>query len=445
MTAWRDARRQLFFKSIEIISQGDIGIADRNRDDGNEVLFRKGRLRVSPGADMEAVRGRLVPLGAAQISERLFELHDDTTEDGPVVAAVRELPGDVSPEYVFLAQQRVQPGEDPEQGVSLPKPSKDREQLGRGVRIAVVDTGIGQHAAADLGIDLAQRTSAGTQSPAAVLDPLFDRRTLDEGARRAADAWNLDDAAAMGAKLAWAAGHGTFVASLIRQVAPGATIIPIKACMPAGFDTEESVAAGIDRAVEAGVDIINLSWCTYGIPLDPRVEAQLVDPGSPFAQPLLLRAAVDRAVAAGIVVVAAAGNSASPDPMYPAAWPDVVAVGALDPQGRTWGQSNYGQWVDAYALGENLRGVYVAGTENPDNDPDGHAEVWDDPATNYATWSGTSFSAPLVAAQIAITKAALAHKGCSTVEARDLMLDLAAPAIDAGGGKRIMVDIPGQT
>ena len=151
--------------------------------------------------------------------------------------------------------------------------------------------------------------------------------------------------------------------------------------------------------------------------------------------------AVEEAIGQRIVVVAAAGNSGSRDPMYPAAWEGVTAVGALDRDGSRWDRSNYGDWVDAWALGVKLRGDYVKGKEDPANDPDGHPETWDN-KNNFATWTGTSFAAPLVAAQIAIVQSATR---CEAPEARDRLLNMSKPARDDPSGKRILVDIPGQT
>jgi subtilisin family serine protease len=88
--------------------------------------------------------------------------------------------------------------------------------------------------------------------------------------------------------------------------------------------------------------------------------------------------------------------------------------------------------------------VFVQGRENPDNDPDGRAEVWDDPNINYATWTGTSFSAPLVAAQIAVLKSAMSP-ATTMHEAKDLLLGMSRRAVDPGCGQRVIVELPGQT
>ncbi len=407
MAGWHDKRRKLFFDSLHTNLWVDPDAED-------QVLISKDAVNLRDGADLASVEGDLRSLRPYERDAPGKIFFEGTTGDGfPARAALETLPDKLSLDYIFIAQQRVQPATDPEHGAPVPPAPQDSD-VGRGVKIAVVDTGIAdQPGARDVWTE--HPVPRGTDQ----FDPLFDRRTRSPKP-----------------KLAWAAGHGTFIASLIRQVAPGADIRSIKACSPMGFETESEVARGIEQAAQ-WADIINLSWCAYTLP-DGTNER-----GEPtYSGPYRLRQAVKRALAKKVVVVAAAGNSASPDPMYPAAWEDVLAVGALDRDGRRWDHSNYGSWVDASAIGEKLRGVYVQGDENPDNDPDGHAEVWDDDEINYATWSGTSFAAPLVAAQIAVVASAL---GVPVPDAKKKLLAMSRDAVDAGCGKRIMVDLPDQT
>jgi subtilisin family serine protease len=266
-------------------------------------------------------------------------------------------------------------------------------------------------------------------------DTLIDPRTLPGG--------SLDED---GVKLAWAAGHGRFVASLIEQVAPDARIVQIGACSPMGFEREDQVAAGIIRALNhhPKPDIINLSWCAYG--QQPAGAAESV-PGAAgrvlpklHHEPILLRKAIEKAQSCGVVVVAAAGNSASQDPTYPAAWPGVISVGGLDREGRRSEWSNYGDWVRAWALGVDLRAEYVAGSELPANDPDGHPETWR--RGDWAVWSGTSFATALVSGQLAILMSATGVTGAVTADA---LLRMGYPvAPDAGTGRAIAVHVPGQ-
>jgi subtilisin family serine protease len=116
-----------------------------------------------------------------------------------------------------------------------------------------------------------------------------------------------------------------------------------------------------------------------------------------------------------IVVVAAAGNDATNKPCFPAADHRVVAVGAVlrDGSGR-WQRacfSNFGPWVDACAPGVGLLSTFVDhdGPLVPNEvltqcrgQLGGEDRMPAGRFTGWARWSGTSFAAPVVAAEIAV-------------------------------------------
>ncbi len=184
-----------------------------------------------------------------------------------------------------------------------------------------------------------------------------------------------------------AAGHGTFIAGIIEQLAPGCRIVVRRVIRPLGDAAEDVVADAIDTVVE---DL------TAGRLLKPLI-LSLSFGGQAPRPPGYLREAVARAVKAGIAVIASAGNDGVCTPQYPAAFPGVIAVAALGPDGPPlW--TNYGDWVDACAPGVDLVSAFFANwngafpTMNT-FDPDGF--------TGWARWSGTSFSVPVVVAAIA--------------------------------------------
>ncbi|HZD22788.1 MAG TPA: S8 family serine peptidase, partial [Acidimicrobiia bacterium] len=136
--------------------------------------------------------------------------------------------------------------------------------------------------------------------------------------------------------------------------------------------------------------------------------------------------AIKDAVAQGAVVVAAAGNNSSCRPFWPAAMKDVIAVGANYCGERAW-FSNFGPWVDANAPGVDIVSTFFMDFDGPlcaidGPDPDKY-EGW-------AEWSGTSFAAPRVAAEIARV---MCEGGLSAPVARDQILS-AQRAIDKGYG-----------
>ena len=209
-------------------------------------------------------------------------------------------------------------------------------------------------------------------------------------------------------------GHGT----LVTGIAAAATgngrgmaglgwntrVIPVQVLGPDGSGLDSDVAAGITWAADAGADVINIS---FGGPGDSQA----------------LRDAVTYAMGKGALVVAAAGNEGLREPEYPAAIPDVLAVGASQISGDVAWFSTHGPWIDLVAPGVEVMGAWP---------------VADGPIP-YATASGTSVAAPLASATAALvaaqhpdwTPAALAAR------LRDTATDRGPPGIDpfygAGG------------
>ncbi|PLT35420.1 S8 family peptidase [Bacillus sp. V5-8f] len=170
-------------------------------------------------------------------------------------------------------------------------------------------------------------------------------------------------------------GHGTHVAGIIasetnnlRGVA-GLTwynkIMPIKAMAAKGYGNAFDIAQGIIWATDHGADIINLSLGNY----------------QPSA---VMHEAVQYAYKKGVVITVAAGNDNTDQPSYPAAYPEVLTVAAIDFQGNKAPFSNYGEHVDVAAPGVEIPSTYF------------HKQ--------YAALSGTSMASPHVAAQAGLIK-----------------------------------------
>ena len=188
-------------------------------------------------------------------------------------------------------------------------------------------------------------------------------------------------------------GHGSHVAGIVAAtsnsfgvvgVAPKAQLYSIKVLDRHGSGYVSDIIEGIDYAIGQRLHVINMSLgLTQDIPS--------------------LRDAVIRAKNAGIVQVAAAGNSGG-SVIYPAAYAEVIAVGATDSLDRIANFSSRGPAVDIAAPGVSIVSTHLY--------------------TNYATYSGTSMATPHVAGVAALLLSAPGKcqylldsiAGCSTTE-----------------------------
>jgi subtilisin family serine protease len=220
------------------------------------------------------------------------------------------------------------------------------------------------------------------------------------------------------------AGHGTFIAGLIRQLCPDADVLAIRVMPSDGavpehvlLDALHLLVARQRAAQQAGdpsgvIDVLSLSLGYY----HEQPQDRMFD--LPLWQPL------DALSRMGVAIVAAAGNDATTRPFYPAAFAPhsggevsatsagqvpVVSVGALNPNGTIALFSNGGDWVTTHRPGADLVSTFPT-TFNGGAQPayrrrsaDGVHESLDqdDFSCGFGTWSGTSFAAPTLAGQLA--------------------------------------------
>jgi subtilase family protein len=244
--------------------------------------------------------------------------------------------------------------------------------------------------------------------------PWFGSRVSDRGP---VDVDATDVFAPQGS-LDWDAGHGTFIAGIVRGRAPGARILVRRVMREGGVVDDVSLAQTIRSLAGERVDVLNLSLGGYTADDLPPPET----------------AAAIRTLDAGTVVVAAAGNAANGcRPFWPAAVGSVLAVGSLDADGAPSWFTNWGEWVDACAQGEDVLGPFVTWSGPVDDDPGFEWPLPPGPRTftGWARWSGTSFAAPQLAG--AIAAAMLAGAPSAAAAAAQVLDPLGHPVIPGLG------------
>ncbi len=165
-------------------------------------------------------------------------------------------------------------------------------------------------------------------------------------------------------------GHGTHCAGIasaltnngvgIAGVGYGCALMPVKVLNSGGSGSYTAIANGISWATDHGAKVISMSLG-----------------GSSNSS--TLETAVNYAWTNGVVVVAAAGNSNTTSPLYPAYYANCIAVASTDQNDQKSSFSSYGSWVEVAAPGSSIYSTY--------------------PGNTYATLSGTSMATPHVAGE----------------------------------------------
>lgn len=194
--------------------------------------------------------------------------------------------------------------------------------------------------------------------------------------------------------------HGTHCAGIaaaetdnalgVASMGFGTTIMPVKiATDPTAAIT--GAYLGVDYAIANNADVISMSWG-----------------GGAYSSTYQLL--FDAANSQGIVCVAAAGNSNTSAPMYPAAYNHVISVGSTDSNDFKSGFSNYGSTIDVMAPGSSIFST-TAGN-----------------SSDYGTKSGTSMACPLVAGLAALM---LDLDPSLTPDSLEICLESTCDSIDA--------------
>lgn len=195
-------------------------------------------------------------------------------------------------------------------------------------------------------------------------------------------------------------GHGTYMSGLVvgrtRGVAPDCSILPVRALATAVSETTgerevfgkvDDLARAMRYAVDHGARILNLS---YGNVSADRRTSTAVE-----------RHAVEDAIDHGCFLAAAMGNYGDEGPtMYPAAYPGVCGVAAVDHAGHRWPASQKGPHCDLSAPGVSIESAAMGG--------------------NFEVRSGTSNATAIVSAVAALVVSACKQRGRLPPEGRHL-------------------------
>ncbi len=407
------------------------------REDDEPVPVEASRLLALPPVDddeiedlarirnLEAILGdHGLALAVGRFDGRLLEFtSNDDVDLVSAILAAQEAEFTVAPAYLYALNIRMKGKEGPEwTATQLPERSEP-VLAGNGPLVVIIDTGLaaprqGSAARTDQWLDGVVGPGAGGDLDP--LDVMDDKGFLDLGA-----------------------GHGTFIAGIVRQVQPNARVHVLRALHWDGYTTNNVVAAKLHQAAQiiennGGRGVINLSLGATRFLDVPHLGLEI---------------ALDAVASDDIAIVASAGNSADTMKHWPAASDKVISVAGLqqDGSGALW--STRGEWVDFSIVAEGIVSTYIQGKEQPGSldplDPyDSSPDQWPnpnaiDPHPNNpnAVWLGSSFAAPQVAAWIATFLAVNPSESVSA--AKDALQQIGLEDPDFGHKLGLGVPLPG--
>lgn len=366
-------------------------------------------IRIAPDEEISMLKAELAQLGVSQIQPRfsttkdksgllkdVYELSFDSQISPHSLANVlSNLPGIIYAEPIFIDQILESP-DDLYYTQSLNFASMQAEaawdihkceQGSEPTIIAIVDTGVAwkhpdlvENIWQNLGEDANGNGYTMYYNGSNWVMDAGDLNGIDDDANAKIDdliGWNFllnaagdenndpQDPGSHGTRVAGLAGARTNNGIGVASLSWDPIIMPIS-CARAGATS--SIVRGYDGiiyAAENGAHIINCSWG-----------------GTGYSQ--ANKDAIDYASSLGALIVAAAGNSHNSIPLYPAAYPKVLATAALNNDGSRWSGSNYGAYLDLGAPNQ---------------------EVYSTSPTAYAISTGaTSYAAPIASALAALLK-----------------------------------------
>jgi subtilisin family serine protease len=386
---------------INVVPDGDYGVDYMHAED--RLLVQDEHVPavhelLNPGVEFSADQVRRIAPGVSVVTSTNGGTH-------PTVPAALDRidqllgTGIATPDHVLtVAPVGPCPATEPQEAYyeTEPYPSVRTENSGAGIRVYVADTGLLKDAEAGhpwlQGVQRAPNPDGTGQD--------WDPAGID-----------LDGVTTIPPY----AGHGTFVAGIIRCMAPHADVMVSNIFRVAGSVLESDLVAELDLALDWGAQVFNLS-----ITARTRRNLGLLS-FEGFRQRLQQYK--------GVVCIVAVGNDGSPVTTYPGGYPEMVSVGALGADWRGRARfSNYGGWVDVYAPGRDLVNAYATGPYEC------HEYPYKGDIRNFygmARWSGTSFSTPVVTGLVAARMSRTGENGQEAAAA--LLAEARANAVPGVG------------